>query len=171
MKELNLKLKGTKQINPIIQVDGKIVKGKYNKFGNYEGKIDIQKDIVDVKIFRYLEINGKFWFLLSIFYFLISIFGIFDTMKEKTCIVLDCYFKLNTKDVNNANLELIAGEFQTQGKAFKIQCDCEVKEVSNNYYFDKKAKTKKKWLNCTKFLIFVCFVVGLAFLIKNILGF
>lgn len=171
MKELNLKIKGTKKINPTIEVDGKIVKLKKNSFGNYEGKVQVQNDQVNIKVYRYLELNSKFWFLKSLLYFIVSIFGIFDSIKEKKCIVIDFCAKLNMQNIDNATLELNANNLTTQGQAFKIISNCELEEISNGYYVDTKANKRRKFLNVVKFVVFVGTVIGLVFLFKNLLGF
>lgn len=171
MKELHLKLKGIKKINPVVEVNGQNVKLKKDKFGNYENEILVNTNDVDIKVYRYLELNSKLWWLLSIFYFVISIFGIFDTLKEKNCIVIDFHLKINMSEIDNANIELCAKTFQTQGKAFEIVSNCNYEEISNTYFLDARAKKRKRLLAFVKVIIFIGAIVLLALLIKKVLVF
>lgn len=169
MKELRLEIKGAKKLDLNVEIDGKIVKLKKNSSsGLYEGTFSTEKDTVDMKVYRYLELNSPLWFLTAIFYFLVSIFGIFDSRKEKSCIVLDCHFEIKL-DKDITNLELWTNPLKTQGRAFELSKECDVKEIKNEYYFDAKAKKKIKWLRLVKFILFVGIVIGLVFLIQKVI--
>lgn len=171
MKELSLKIKCAKRIMPTVEVNGKVIKCKKNQFGNFECNTLIDKDTADIKIYRYLEINSKLWWFISIFYYIISIFGIFDPIKEKSNIVINCHIKIDMSKSESFNLEFDLNDLQTQNKAFEIISNCEFEEFSNNYYLDKKAKKRRKFLTFSKIVIFIGAIIGLAFLIKNIINF
>lgn len=170
MKELNFKISGAKKLNPVTEVNGQNIKLKKDKFGNYQSKILVDTDEVDIKVQRYSELNSKLWWLLSIFYFVISIFGIFDTLKEKNCITIDCHLKVNMRETDNGFMELKAKKFETQGKAFEIVSNCNGEEVSNNYYLDNKAKKRKRIMTIVKIFIVILSIVLLAFILKKIVG-
>lgn len=107
---------------------------------------------MDIKVYRYLELNSKLWWLKSIIYFIISIFGLFDTLKEKNCIVIDFHLKINMSGIDNANIELCAKTVQAQDRAFDIVSNCQVEEISNTYFLDARAKKGSAYLLLLKLL-------------------
>lgn len=169
MKALTLKIKGVgKRFRPTVEVDGKVVRLKKNQFGNFEARVNVDKDKFDIRISRFLEINSRLWFLKAIFYFLISIFGIFDSRKEKSSVALDCHFSIDMSSRDGGMVELKLNSLRTQGRACEITSDCAVIENKNEYFVDLRTKKRIKLLRWVKFLIFVGSMVGLAFIFKNV---
>lgn len=169
MKALTLKIKGaSKRLRPTVEVDGKVVRLKRNQFGNFEGQVNVDKDKFDIRISRFLEINSRLWFLKSIFYFLISIFGIFDSRKEKSSVLLDCHFSIDMSARDSGMVELKLNSLRTQGRACDITSDCTVIENKNELFVDSRTKKRIKLLRWIKFLIFVGSMVGLAFIFKDV---
>lgn len=171
MKELKIKLTAVEKIIPTVEVNGKIVDLKKNKHGNYDGIAFVDNDTANVKVYRHLELNSKLWWLKSIFYFIISIFGIFDSMKEKSCIVIDCNIQVDMSNTENATLNLFSYLPKDQSTAFKINSNCTINTISNSYILDKRAKKRKRLLSAIKVLIFICTIVCAVFLIKYICGY
>lgn len=168
MKELNFKIKGTKQLKPTIKVDGKQLKFKKNEFGSHESKFVTDKDKIEVCIYRYLEINSPLWFIMSIFFYIISIFGLLDPIREKQPIVLDYKVELDLTKIDKANIDFTLNQLQNEGKAIEIKTDVPVNEISNVYYLDKKAEKRLKIMKAVKILLFIAAVVGLIFLVKGL---
>lgn len=153
MKELSLKLTGAANIKPIINIDGNNVKFKKNKFDSFETKFSTDKDRVEISIYKFLEINGKLWFLMSMIFFIISLFGILDVRYERSCIVLDCKFVINLKE--KSDIVITFNSLKDKGKAVEIKTDCDFEEISNNYYVDLKAKKRLKILLAVKILLWI----------------
>ncbi len=162
MKELNLKILGSAQIKPTILIDNKKVKSKKNKYGSYDILYTTEKDHVEVSICKYLEINGKLWFLMSMLFWLISFFGIFDVPYDRKCIVLNCKFNLELKEKNNVSVKF--NTIKTQGEAVTIETDSKYEILSNFYYLDKKAKKRVVFLRIFKLISFVLVVILVAVL-------
>lgn len=171
MRELNIKIAGNKKLNPVVEVDGKSVPLSLNKFGNYEGKIQVEKDQVDIKVYRVLELNSKLWFLKYLFYYIISILGIFDVMREKKCIIIDCHLSLTLKGDEQSSILLTCKHMQNQSKAFEIKSNCEVQEHSNIFLIDKRAKRRKRLFGFVKFVVFIGVICGLIFGLSKLFGY
>lgn len=171
MRELNIKIVGNQKLNPVVEVDGKLVALSANKFGNYEGKVQVEKDQVDIKVYRVLELNSKLWFLKYLFYYIISILGIFDVMREKKCVVMDCHLSLTLKGDEQSSILLTCNRMQNQAKAFEITSNCTVQEHSNLFLIDKRAKRKKRVLGFAKFVVFIGVICGLILGLSKLIGY
>ena len=69
MNKLNIKFRGGKLKDLLIHVDETPIKFKQNKFGNFDYQYETEKDFVNIKIQRVLEIQSRFWFLWQILNF------------------------------------------------------------------------------------------------------
>ena len=79
MNNINIKIAGANdKFRPNVFIDGKEVKYTKNNNGALELNYATEKDSIEISICKYLEISGKLWFLMSLFFFVISLFGIFD---------------------------------------------------------------------------------------------
>ena len=151
------------KLSPVITIDDKVVKFKKNEFGNLATSYQTEKDTVTLKIYKYLEISGRLWFLTHLLFFIISIFGIFDVPSDKRCIVLDCSFEIKLKP--QSTLSIVFNNFAESGRAIEYECDSEIKELSNHYYVDKKAKKRKKIMLITKIVLWACLIASVIAII------
>ena len=168
MREVNIRIRGADRIRPIIAVDGKQLKYKKNDFATYEAKFQTDKDKIEVCLYKYLEISGKLWWLMSIIFFLLSCFGIFDFVRDKKCIVVDCKFVLDLKSSENNKFDIICNVIKDSGRAVEIETDYQFVEERNYFYIDQVAKKRLKIMKGIKFAILVVAVVCLGLLISKI---
>ena len=153
MNTLNLKILGAGKINPTINIDGKSVKFKKNEFGSYSTNFTTEKEQVEIVIYKYLEINGKLWFLMSILFFIISLFGLLDTRYDRKCVVVDCKFLVNLQEKTEMTIKV--NSLTNEGKAVECTCNTEFQEISNQYYVDKRAKKRLKILLAVKIILWL----------------
>ena len=167
MKTINLKISGlSSKLNPIVKIDDSVIKGKKNEFGSYEASYETEKDEVEISISRNLELNSKLWWLYSLLSFIVSIFGIFEPPYDRKNIVVDCKFVVKLNDINEIKIKF--NSMAKQGKAVEIETQNEFNEIKNEYYVDKKAKTKWRILIILKLIIWVAIIiVGVYFLINR----
>ena len=161
MKQINLTVRGGTRLSPTILIDGKAIKTKKSGIGAKTGVFKTEKDKVEISIFRYLEINGRLWFLMNIIYFLIGVFGIFDFLYDKNCAVLDCKFVVDTTE--QTNLEIAFNSLIDKGRAVEIESDTNVTEIKNMYYVDQKAKKRRKIAIITRIVLLIAIVVTCVF--------
>lgn len=157
MKQLKLILRGAEHLRPVIKIDGKAVKTKKNDFGSRTCVYNTDKDKVEVHVYKHLELAGKMWFLMNIVYFIVSLFGIFDSPYDKKCIVLDCKFMVTLKE--NSKVSLALNAKQQQGKAANIETDCEITELENNFYVDNTIKKRWKIALITRLVLLAIAIV------------
>lgn len=163
MNKLNIKLSGSLKVNPVITVDGKRQKLKKNEFGSYMLSHETEKNKVELCVFKYLEISGRFWLIFHILFFVISCFGIFDIWPDRRCVVINC--KFNIEITENTKVLLKFNKFEDKGRAIEVESNNTVEEISNVYYVDKKAKTRTKVLTALKIVMIIALVVSLFVLI------
>lgn len=165
VNSLNLKISNTASFKPAIYVDGKILKYKKDNFGNLITTYNTNKNVVSIEIKKLYDINGPLWFLTSLFFFVISIFGIFDIKPNKRCISIVASFKINL--TKSCSLK-IGFKSRTQlEKAFELETtDCEiVEETGNNYFIDTTAKKRYKTMKIVKIVILVALLAVIAFVL------
>lgn len=166
MRNVKLKFVGiNSNFRPVIKVDGQIIKAKKNEFGSYETDYNTDNDNVEISIERNLELNAKLWWLYVIISFIISIFGLFEPPYDKRCIVIDCKFNVKLNDTNEIKLKF--NTMNSQGKAVEIETQNQVDEIKNEYYVDKKAKTKRNIITLIKILIWIVLIIGIIFFISE----
>ncbi len=166
MRELEIKLAGFQ--NPseaIIKVDDKFVKFAKNEFGNLVCKYQTENDKVNIKVHRMLDVGGFGWFITQLFFFIISIFGIFDIHRKERCFVVDFESDIDLKEDNKLTLRLNTP--QENGKAIEVETDLTKQEISNTYYLDTAAKKTLKALRITKIILalaIIAIIVALLFI-------
>lgn len=166
MRELEIKLTGIQ--NPsetIIKIDDKSIELKKNKFGNLVGKYQTENDAVNIKIYKLLDIGGIFWFITQLFFFVISIFGIFDVHRKERCLIIDFESNIDLKDENKLTLQFNSP--QENKKAVDVQTDLITHEITNNYYLDKQAKKTLKILRFAKILLTLVIIAAAIIILMS----
>ncbi len=168
MKTLNLTLKNAKNLSPTILIDDKPVKLKKNAFKAYTTQYQTEKNEVSIVIQKYQELSGKLWFLMSILFFIISVFGIFDIRMGKRSTVINSKFNVKLEnDITNFNATIndIDGY-----KGVIYNCNGVVEEVVNTCFEDEVVKKRKKVLLATKILLWIALIAVVVCLVvtKNV---
>ncbi len=167
MKQLTLHVKGAGRINPTIMIDGHRVKTKKNKFGTLDIQYATEKEKVEVAIYRHLQLASPFWLLIELFFYLISIFGILDSARQKTNIVLDCKFLVDLTGQESGEVNVAVLVTKQNGDAIKIDSPLPTEIISNLYCVDKTIKRRQTILKWLKIAIFIATVVLVVVLIKK----
>ena len=160
MHNLSLKVNGRSSLSPDIIIDGKPAKVKKNSFGNYSINYSTEKEIVNIKIRKYLEISGNLWWLFSWLFFIISIFGIFEPRYDKRCIVIDADF--DVKMDGDKTLEFAINNISENAKAITITGNAEIRENKNFFMIDKRCQKRLKIMRIAKWLTVVAIIGAIA---------
>ncbi len=158
MRDVELKLTGTQNSGEIVVCfDDKPVNFKKNEFGSLICKYHTENNKVNIKAFGMLDVGGIVWFITQIFFFLISVFGIFDIHRKEKCMVFNFETEVDLKEENKITLQLNSP--QENGQAIDVQTDLTNREISNRYYLDTKAKKTLKILRLTKIFLTLAIVI------------
>lgn len=157
MKTLNLKLLGGTELNPIVKIDGKVVQYKRNKYKTAEIVYQTEKDVVDVEIGNVLEIKGPCWWLIQMFFFVISLFGILNPKLEKFCYLINFKAKINIGE-NSNEVMLKFNLLKDKTRAIEISSPNIIEESVNEYLIDLETKKRKKILKISRILSWILLI-------------
>lgn len=162
MNNLNLIIEDKSSLEPVVFIDNSIVETRRN---NRDINISYQTDKseIEVSICRYLELSNKLWWLFALFFFVISIFGIFNPHYDKKCIQIDYKFKVKLKE--NSEIRIDVQKIGT--KAIAIESNCEYEISSNFLSVDKRAKKRLRTIKFLEVLAWIGIVIVGIFLIVN----
>lgn len=166
LNTLNLKITNVANFKPTIYVDDKMLKYKRDNFGGLTTTYKTEKTSVKVEIKKLYDINGPLWFLTSLFFFVISIFGIFDLKPDKKCYSVVASFNINV--TKNCNLKIkFKPRSQSSEQAFELeQTDCEITgETGNKYFVDEVAKKRYKIMRIVKICCWVALFIVIALIV------
>ena len=158
MSNFYLKIVGGMRPNTEIFIDGK--RAKISK-KNGEKVVEYQTDnpTVELKIKRYTFLNLRLWFLVEVFFFLISVFGIFDKRIKKPYIESRCKFTLVAGQNTFVNIRLMP--VYEGGKVILLESNCAGSEDENIFVSNKKLKNRNRVMRLTKFLLLAASVITL----------
>lgn len=164
MKSLKIKVSGVRKQNPLFFIDDKEVVFKKNQFGSFEHFVQTEANSVNIKIKTLLELRSRWWFVAGIFFFIISLFGIFDYRFPKSCatISLDLNAKLG-KDSQEINIHLF--KTTSQKTCAEVRGELEFEEVENAFIVDTTAQKRRKTLRITKLFLFLASAATLIILL------
>ena len=162
MNILNLTL--SKKLRPYtdVYVDGEIINFKKKK-KRYIAEHSSHNETAELIIKSYSRYQTRWWFLIEMFFFLVSIFGVFDQRFGKYCYTTHCKIKLNLQSETNVKLRIITP--RNNGAVVKVEGDCESEEVENIYKIDETAKKRQKILKISKIITFVAILALVVVLI------
>ncbi len=161
MNEVAVKLTGQQALDGVmVQIDNQPIAFKKNKFGSLVGKYRTSNNKIKIRVFRFIDVGGFAWFITQLFFFLISIFGIFDIHQREKCLIIDYEAEVDLKADNQLTLQL---NFPKEdGNAINTQTDLFCREISNKYYLDSQAKRVLGRLKVAKIFLALAIVVTTA---------
>lgn len=170
MKELNLKLLGDVQMGEtMVLIDGKSAKFKRNEFKNLVCHYETPNDSVKIEIYKAMDVGGVFWFLAQLFFFVISIFGIFDVYSKGRAVCFEYKAVVNLSEGKN-DISLRYRNVKQDGEAF-VADGGDLNVELNRRFVDPKAKKKLKILNISKVLLAIAIVaVAIAVVAVKVIG-
>lgn len=162
MNVLNLRIIGALRGDTFVTVDGARVESN-------TCAIQTEKAQVRVAVCRYLDAGGPLWFIAQLFFFIISIFGIFDVRGRGKYLVADCQMDIYLKQTCDLTIKINAPKKNV--KVAEFTGDIWLAEWSNKYVPDERAKKKYIALNLIKLFLALAGIGGLIALIAHLLGF
>ncbi|MBQ9485324.1 MAG: hypothetical protein IJU83_00640 [Clostridia bacterium] len=126
--------------------DGKEIKVNKLKNGRSEALVETEKEEVEIRITNPFDGQLPFlrWLIRTAICWLISVFGIFDRVENRSCRVADV--KLNVKTAENVCLTMKFNLYRKDSPVVQITGDnVDFTEINNVYYVDEKAKKRVKF--------------------------
>lgn len=167
MKKLIITLRKNKLADYVL-VNGENVNFVKNKKAKiYYAEYFTEDNQVTISFDTYNPLNKWHWWLLGTFFFIISIFGIFDWhVSSKYIYMYQSIITLNEGD-NFVNLIPQRGK----DKVVNVETSCAYDEIVNKKDRPKRIKTRSALLTLTKVLLIVSvFVVGVILAIMLLIA-
>ena len=167
MKKVILTLRKNKLADYVL-VNGENVTFVRNKKAKmYYAEYQTEDNQVTISFDTYNPLNKWHWWLFGTFFFIISIFGIFDWhISSRFVYQYQAIITLNEGD-NVVNLIPLRG----RGKVVNVETACGYDEIINNKDRPKKIKVRSTLLTLTKVLIILSvFVVGVVLAIMLLIA-
>jgi len=167
MSTLNITLKNNIPQNARLFIDGK----EYTPVREKNATLSVTAEVgnsAEVKIINPFEGQLPFgkWFLRTVFYWLISVFGIFDFLTDvnKHCDVIEYLGTFNTE--SDLSLTIKFNRFKENGRVLEVIEGAEPQtESANGYSTDKVAKKRKVWYNVARVISVIAFALVLGFVV------
>lgn len=163
MNKLILKLMNPQYNGTVLYINNEFIKPEKDKQGHETYIYETGATSVDVSVYKYLEVNSPGYFLWQIFFFLISLFGLFDRRPEKSCTILKYHSTITLNGSTDVTMRI--SKSKKDVTAVQLEAPTEVVEHANVRMTDKRAKKKLKGLKITKFLIFIGIIIGFVALL------
>lgn len=170
MKKLILTVAGNSFFNADILIDDNYIYPIKKKKGIKTYEIETDKNELEIKINTLNELNSKHWLAIHIFFFIVSLFGIFDIKDKKKNYSINYKGKLKLID-EEPNIKIIFKSCKVNEPAFRIEGNCELENNdSNKYFIDEEIAEKKKILKTIKIVSWILLVIILItiFILKII---
>ncbi len=158
MKELHLELTGYPcKDNVLVKIDGIPMELTNSKNKNLICKYQTEKEKVKVEVFKLLDVGGWLWFIVQLFFFIITIFGLLDVHHKEKCLVIDFEIEVELKDKSEITLHF--NTISENQRPIEIETNSPVKEISNVALVDTKAKKVMKKLKMAKIIFVVATII------------
>lgn len=163
MAKLDIRIAGGQTHNFRVTADGAPVHMKRNRYGNLVGTVRTDNPRVRVQIETVNELSSPLWLIASVFFFLISIFGIFDVRHthDKNGRVRRAGFLL---DLNNAENDVRFGvaPFREGEAAFVPEGNVSATAEENVAFTDASLRRRAKTVLVVKILLWIALIVGIV---------
>lgn len=165
MKNLNIKILGlTEKNQPAFYINGKEMTPKNNQFGSFQIDYETNDEEITLEIYKELEINGRFWLITALFFFIISLLGILSPRYDKACLYINCKYQIKLGENNEVKITFVN---QKDNNHVEIEANCSCDELECEYYQDKKAKKRLRILAFIKPLIWILTIILIIYFIIN----
>ena len=162
MNTLKLKVVNGDANQTVVRIDGKDVQIKKGKHGSGEIVYTTDAAVARVTVHTFMEIKGKWWWLTSLFYFFISIFGIFDRHSNWKCWAISYDATVALQGETQAVLRVLRWR---DGQPAVALDGVETKEKENKCFVDTVAKKRRTLMRFVKLAIAAAAVIIAALLI------
>lgn len=160
MKGINLQFVNNLPYGSRLFADGKEIRVKRNSRGTSEVFVETDKETAEIQVKNLFEGQLPFWkwFLITFTCWIISVFGIFDSVSNNKGRTVDVNF--NVKPEENAFVKIKFNLYKKDTPAMQIvETNTEVNEVSNIYKIDKQAQKRSRFYKVWRILSVIAVVI------------
>ncbi len=149
MKELVIRLTGLQKIGEAeVYIDGAPARFEAASNGAV-CKYQTEKDSVNIRVYRALNVGGVFWFITQLVFFLITLFGLFDIHARERGLVIDFEARVDL-GVQANELTLKFNYPKENAQAITVQTGLDCRVTADEFRKDDKAVKILKGLKWAK---------------------
>ena len=118
---------------------------------------------MELRVTRLYELESRWWFLMGLLFFFVSLFGIFDMRTDKR--FLSYEYKATLTLTGDAHVQFRPCKYGEGQVALASDYDCEAYEHTNVYRAKTELKKRRRALAWTKaglWLVLIAVIVVLA---------
>ncbi|MGN0772080.1 MAG: hypothetical protein ACI4MI_05800 [Christensenellales bacterium] len=168
MSTITIKIKAQKKYALQVRADGKVVKGKKDKSGFSVYTFDSNDTQSIVEICNVNELSSPLWWLWSIFYFIISLLGIFDPGYGNNYFDVRCKFAVDC--THDGIVEVRVGMSDNGVRRNVWRSDSRVREIENEFCKNEKIAKRIKLNKILKVVLWVAIVaIAIVATIVNVI--
>ena len=165
MKTLKIKFKSFNfSKNSVVLIDGKSIKFQKDRFENRVYEYTTMSDTVNLKIFMLNELNRKGWFLIALFHYIISLFGIFNPPYDKFGYDFNYETNIDLNEISTVEIKFNFAKNNIKFLSFSGEntekLDNETNVIKQNEVLIKRAKIYRVFRN-VMYVALLLLIVGL----------
>ena len=169
MNNLDLSIRYLSSNRLAVYIDDEPILLKQNRYGVYTYHLSTKKDHINLKVCTLHELEGKFWFIFSYIFFIISLLGIFNRKIDKKCLKIN--YESNLKLLENSNIEFDFTKYTNSNNESSLpKSNIEIDTIANNYYIDTKLKKRYKILKLAKIFTWIATLILIPIIILTIIS-
>lgn len=156
MAKLDLKIRSLAGGSPVVKIDGKNLKLRKNKFGNYGTTCEV-KDGAVLSVCTWDPVVEPLWLFWEILYFVIGFFGILDIGREKFRRAIAFEAVLHIQGEGNASVTLRKAEGDGSPAA-ELSCDFDAEIIRNEYCDEAKIRSRRRIITALKIATWIAII-------------
>lgn len=161
MKKIDLTLFSADNVWPLaVTANGEHVRLKRDRYSSYSGVIESDADEMTVRVYTYLEIKNRLWVLISLLYYFIGLFGLFDRIPNRKCRCLS--YEVRVRPGENSALKLRVAPFSPEApQPVTAETDAPFTVEENRFFVDTGALKRLKIMRAVKIMLTLA-LIGIA---------
>lgn len=166
MSKLTIRYSNNGKIKPVLTVDGKELKGT-KKGRDTVFEYETTASAARIRVYNVLEASSPLYFLTTVLYFILSVFGIFDDYSDYKCRKIS--FDASVSTLTDSEIKLTARGFSNSEKveAIKTECSTSADVYENKFYVDKAALKRTKIATAMRVVLFVASLSLIIYLVVS----
>ena len=153
--------------SPVVKIEGEEIKPKYDDKGRVFFSDSFSSDSVKVEVYTRHMLEGPLWWLVNIFFFIISIFGILDQRGVYKYHAFRTEFRVRL-DGDLTKLVMRNNRYVEGDEALVIESPQGISLESNTYYKDLSFKRRKTAMTIIRILLYIALVAGIILIVSNL---
>ena len=131
MSRVNITFSRTGGKAPVALANGRLLKVQRNKFGVFYSRFETSEEYTDINISILHELSGRYWWLIYLIFFVISVFGLLNPRYDKSAVTADIKLRVCPEGAEQVNIDINMGRQALAAGRAEITSDCKTEVLTN----------------------------------------